>query len=385
MPRPRSPPPGLLKSVSSVAMVMVVWADMAAWAWVDMAAWAWEGMVALSSSYNSNSMTSAGPFGYASSNNQAASSSSYSNNYGGFFAKDAQAKKSTNVTYSLAAFWHLSLADRILELILISTFTSLLLVLTCHDDVRFFSLYSHRCYVFPYYFSFVMLQSFRFTSRFYMCIFSLCRLVKSASELVTWYYILDATPFDQPNHNVSLESCRLKRRPMRGVTPVNPSPDKTVYTPNIGKRAIVTIGKAVGKELRIYMDEKSCGVVHIYFRQLYIFGRTILHGLLNAAHHDANLMGTLPFPDFVGEKDTKKKVSSGEDENGRSRGRQIQVSVMIILSFLLIKLPASKNIYCTMRMIYGDKNYLIQFSRIAATTGRSDSFYPDGWNGFIVE
>ena len=52
-----------------------------------------------SSSFNSNSMASVGPFGYASSTNQAGATNSYSNTYGGrFFQKDAEAKKPTNVS-----------------------------------------------------------------------------------------------------------------------------------------------------------------------------------------------------------------------------------------------------------------------------------------------
>ena len=58
------------------------------------------GSSAQSSSFNSNSMASVGPFGYASSTNQAAATNSYSNTYGGLFQKDAEAKKPTNVSFS---------------------------------------------------------------------------------------------------------------------------------------------------------------------------------------------------------------------------------------------------------------------------------------------
>jgi len=55
-----------------------------------------------SSSFNSNSMASVGPFGYASSTSQAGASNSYSNTYGGrFFQKDTDAKKPTNVSLLL--------------------------------------------------------------------------------------------------------------------------------------------------------------------------------------------------------------------------------------------------------------------------------------------
>ena len=60
------------------------------------------GSTGQSSSFNSNSMASVGPFGYATSNNQAAATNSYSNTYGGrVFQKDAEAKKPTNVSLSI--------------------------------------------------------------------------------------------------------------------------------------------------------------------------------------------------------------------------------------------------------------------------------------------
>jgi len=53
------------------------------------------------------------------------------------------------------------------------------------------------------------------------------------------------------------------------------------------------------------------------------------------------------------------------------------------LLFFVDEASGIKHIYCTMGMIYADKIYLIQFSRRAATTGRSDSIYSGDGDVFL--